>query len=356
VSAPPPSIGIAVVRPGRQRGPAAASWFWLRSRRIANSWQLAAIAGTVVVLLALEPTISQGTQRVLTSVFLYVALAQSWNLIGGYTGYATFGQVAFYGIGAYTTAVLMTNYNTGFWITLPAAIIIGAVFAIIAGVPLLRLRGHYFAIATLGLATGAREITNNLTGVTGGGGGITIPVFKSSTPYPSGRAFFAYFLLLAAISVLLVLMLSRSRFGFAMRSVHQDEDAASALGVNTTRVKITAFALSAVIAAAAGAFSAFQTVQFYPSDVFDANITVLMVIMVVLGGSGSVLGPVVGAVALEELRESLRVAAPGYSYLILGAIIVAVVIFFPQGIVPSLRDAWRERRLSIFDNIRTHRL
>jgi branched-chain amino acid transport system permease protein len=314
---------------------------------------MAAAAG---ILLAVEPAIPQGTERTLTTVFMYVALAQSWNLIGGYTGYASFGQVVFYGIGAYTTAVMMTKYHTGFWITLPVAVVVGAVFAVLAGLPLLRLKGHYFAVATLGLATGVGEIANNLSGLTGGGAGITIPVFKSPTPYPSGGAFYAYFLLIAAASVLLVLAVSRSRLGFAMRAVHQDEDAASAVGVKTTSIKVIAFGLSAAIAAAVGAFSAFQTVEFYPTDVFDANITVLMVIMVFLGGSGSVLGPVVGAVAFELLSNYLRSAVPGYSYLTLGAIIVGAVIFFPQGIVPFCRDAWKARRFSLLDNIRNYRL
>jgi branched-chain amino acid transport system permease protein len=310
----------------------------------------------VVLLLAVEQAIPPGTARLLSSVFMFVALAQSWNLIGGFTGYASFGQAAFYGLGAYVTAVLMSRYHVDFWLTLPAAAAGGAAFAVVAGVPLLRLRGHYFAIATLGVATGLQEVVNNLTGITGGGAGITIPVFKLPAPYPSDSDFYTYFLLAAALSVLLVLVLARSRFGYAMRAVNQDADAAGALGVNTTTIKVTAFALSAAMAAAVGGLSAFQTIQFYPPDVFDANITVLMVIMVVLGGSGSVAGPVAGAVILELLRQELRVFAPGYSFLVLGAIIVAAVVFFPQGIVPFVRDAWRERRLSFLDNIRRYRL
>ncbi len=356
-SAPTSAVG-AVIQPGRRRHPAAAVGNWARSRRLGNSWPVAAIAAAVVLLLLVQAAIPQGTQSLLATAFLYVALAQSWNLIGGFTGYASFGQVVFYGVGAYTTGVMLTQYHIGFWATLPAAIFVGILLAVVAGIPLLRLRGHYFAIATLGLATGVGEIVTNLGGLTGGGAGITIPAFGKGapTPYPGDAAFYVYFLLLAAITVVFVRTLARSRFGFAMRAVHQDEDAAAAVGINTTWVKVVAFALSGAIAAAAGAFSGFKTIQFYPTDVFDAGITVQMVIMVLIGGSGSVAGPIVGAVGLTLLTNFLQTALPGYSLLALGAIIVLVVILFPQGIIGFFSDAWKQRRVSLMDNIRRYRL
>jgi branched-chain amino acid transport system permease protein len=331
---------------------------WVRSRTPANSWP--ALVGVVgfAAALGLQPLIEPGTQRLLTAVFMFVALAQAWNLIGGYTGYASFGQVVFFGLGAYTTAVLMTNYHVSFWIALPAAIAVGAAFAVVIGAPLLRLRGHYFAIATLGTAEGVREVINNMTPVTGGGGGITIPTFGDQAPtaYFGKPGFYIAFLVLAAASVAIAAVLSRSRFGYAMVAVHQDEDAAAAVGINTTAVKVVAFGVSAAIVACAGAFYAFQQIEFYPTDVFDASFTVLMVIMVVIGGSGSVVGPLVGAVGLELLAQYLRVNLGTYNQLIFGAIIVVVVVFFPQGVVTFFRDAWRARRFSILDNVRRYRL
>lgn len=348
----------AIIQPGRRRRPGASVGVWLWSRRANNSWPLPAIVLTVVALLLVQGSIEPGTQALLASAFMYVALAQGWNLIGGFTGYASFGQAAFYGVGAYTTGVLMTNYHIGFWATVPAAILVGAGLAVLAGLPLLRLRGHYFAIATLGLATGVGEIVNNLGGLTGGGRGITIPVFGSHAPtrYPGDSAFYVYFLLLAAVTVAFLITLTRSRFGFAMRAVHQDEDAAAAVGINTTWVKVTAFGLSGAITAAAGAFAAFKTIQFYPSDVFDPGITVQIVIMVLIGGSGSIVGPIVGAVGLTLLDNYLSTSFPGYSFLVLGAIIVIVVVLFPQGVVTFFTDAWKQRRLSFLDNIRKYRL
>ncbi len=325
---------------------------------MANSWPWIAGVAVFLAMIGLQQLVEPGTQRLLSAVFLFVALAQGWNIIGGYTGYASFGQVAFFGLGAYTVAVLMNNYHVSFWFAMPAAILVGVAFAVGIGLPLLRLRGHYFAIATLGAAEGCREVITNLTSVTGGGLGITIPTFGDQAPtaYFGKPGFYLAFLILAAASVVIAALLARSRFGYAMVAVHQDEDAAGGVGINTTRVKVAAFAVSAAIVACAGAFYAFQQIAFYPADVFDSNFTVLMVIMVVIGGSGSVLGPLVGAVALELLAQTLRVSLGMYNQLIFGAIIVVVVVFFPQGVVNFFREAWRTRHLSILDNVRRYRL
>jgi branched-chain amino acid transport system permease protein len=241
---------------------------------------------------------------------------------------------------------------------MPLAILVGVAFAVGIGVPLLRLRGHYFAIATLGAAEGAREVINNMTPVTGGGLGITIPTFgvQAPTPYLGKPGFYVAFLIVAAASVAIAAALSRSRFGYSMVAVAQDEDAAAGVGINTTRVKVVAFAVSGAIVACAGAFYAFQQIEFYPTDVFDANFTVLMVIMVVIGGSGTILGPLVGAVGLELLAQYLRINLGQFNLLIFGAIIVLVVVFFPQGVVNFFRDAWRTRHLSVLDNIKRYRL
>ncbi|MEO9049709.1 MAG: branched-chain amino acid ABC transporter permease [Candidatus Dormiibacterota bacterium] len=352
------SGSLAGILQGRPRSRREVLAELIRSRTLANSWPMLAGLGVLIVMIGLQQVIEPGTQRLLTAVFMFVALAQGWNIIGGYTGYASFGQVAFFGLGAYTVAVLMNNYHVSFWAAMPVAILVGVVFAVFIGLPLLRLRGHYFAIASLGAAEGAREVINNITPVTGGGLGITIPTFgdQAPTPYFGKPGFYLAFLVVAAASVAVAAVLSRSRFGYAMVAVHQDEDAAGGVGINTTRVKVIAFAVSGAIVACAGAFYAFQQIEFYPTDVFDANFTILMVIMVVIGGSGTVLGPLVGAVGLELLAQFLRINLGTYNQLIFGAIIVLVVVFFPQGVVNFFRDAWRTRHLSIFDNVRRYRL
>jgi branched-chain amino acid transport system permease protein len=348
----------AEVLQGRARTRRESIGAWLRSRNLANSWPaLVGLAG-FAAMLVVQQLIEPGTQRLLTTVFMFIALAQAWNIIGGYTGYASFGQVAFFGLGAYMVAVLMNNYHVSFWLALPVAIVGGVLFAVLIGIPLLRLRGHYFAIATLGAAEGAREVINNMTPITGGGGGITIPTFGAEAPtaYFGKPGFYLAFLVLAAIAVGVSALLARSRFGYAMVAVHQDEEAAGAVGINTTVVKVVAFGVSAAIVACAGGLYAFQQIEFYPTDVFDASFTVLMVIMVVIGGSGTVLGPLFGAVALELLSQYLRISLGFLNQLIFGAIIVLVVVFFPQGVVTFAQEAWRARRFSILDNIRRYRL
>ena len=352
------SGAVATILEGRTRSRRELLLAWIRGRKLANSWPALLGIAAFGAMLGLQQLIEPGTQRLLTTVFLFVALAQAWNIIGGYTGYASFGQVVFFGLGAYTTAVLMNNYHVSFWLAMPVSIFVGVVFAILIGVPLLRLHGHYFAIATLGAAEGVREVINNLTPITGGGGGITIPTFglQAPTPYFGKPGFYLAFLIIAAVSVALASALARSRFGYAMVAVNQDEDAAAAIGVNTTVVKVVAFGVSAAIVACAGAFYAFQQIEFYPTDVFDPSFTVLMVIMVIIGGSGSVVGPLVGAVGLELLSQFLRVNLGSLNQLVFGAIIVLVVVFFPQGVVNFVRDAWRTRRFSILDNVRRYRL
>ena len=349
---------LSVILQGRRTTWGESVLEWVRARRVANSLPAIALVAGFAAMLALQQVLEPGTQRLLATVFMFVALAQAWNIIGGFTGYASFGQVAFFGLGAYITAVLMNNYHVSFWFAMPAAIVGGVLFAVLIGLPLLRLRGHYFAIATLGAAEGAREVIYNLTPITGGGLGITIPTFglQAPTPYFGKPGFYLAFLVLAAASVGLSAVLARSRFGYAMVAVHEDEGAAAAVGINTTAVKVVAFGISAAIVACAGAFYAFQQIEFYPENVFDASFTVLMVIMVVIGGSGSVLGPLVGAVGLELLSQFLRINLGTYNQLVFGAIIVIVVVFFPQGVVNFFRDAWSTRRFSLLENIRRYRL
>ncbi|MFL5842887.1 MAG: branched-chain amino acid ABC transporter permease [Thermoleophilaceae bacterium] len=319
-------------------------------------------AGTLILILvlALAPTylLLESEQRTLASVFMFVVLAQGWNLIGGFAGYPSFGNVVFFGLGGYTTAVLMAKAGASFWLTLPAAAAVGVGFAVLMGIPILRLRGHYFAIATLGVAEGMREVVINLPGLTGGNKGITVPAVgaEATTSYPGNTGFYFYFLVLALATMAVVWGIARSRFGFALRAISQDEDAAAAAGINTTRAKIAAFAIAGLLTSLAGAIYAFQQVTIYPDRLFAVDITVLMVVMAVLGGAGTVLGPAIGAVALQYLSEWLRDNLTDYHTFVFGAIIVVSVLILPMGIVNFARDAWRRRRIALFDAVRTYRL
>ena len=317
-----------------------------------------ALPAALLAGLALQTQLYAGQERTATTVLMFVALAVGWNLIGGYTGYACFGQVGFFGLGGYVTAVLMVWLHLWFWATLPIAAVLAAVFAAFIGAPLLRLKGHYFAVATLGVAEGLRELVTNVPRLTGGGAGITIPTVEAGAPTPwlGNDGFYVLFLGLAVGAVAVALFVARSRAGYALRAIHQDEDAAAAMGVNTTVAKTLALAVSAAVTAAVGAAYAFQQITIFPERLFDVDLTVLMVVMVVLGGAGTVIGPVIGGFAVAYVSEWLRQNYPNIHTFLLGGLIIAAVVLLPQGFTTYLADAVRARRFSLLDNVRRYRL
>ncbi|GAB3449445.1 branched-chain amino acid ABC transporter permease [Phycicoccus ginsengisoli] len=312
----------------------------------------------LLAALGLQSQLYSGQERTVSAIFMFVALAQAWNLIGGFAGYASFGQVVFFGIGGYFTAVAMSHWHVSFWVSLVLSGLVAAVFGALIGIPLLRLKGHYFAIATLGVAEGMREVVTNLPDLTGGGAGITLPTVgkEATTAYLGNDGFYLLFLALAAVSVLVAALVARNKFGFALKAIHQDEDAAASMGINTTRTKVVTFALSGFLTGLVGATYAFQQVTIFPERLFDVDITVLMVVMVVIGGSGTVLGPLLGAVALQFLSEYLRQNYTSIHTFLLGAIIIIAVVLLPQGAVNYVREARRTGEYSLLANVRRYRL
>jgi len=304
--------------------------------------------------LAWQTQLYPADERRWSSIFMFVAVASAWNLIGGFTGYACFGQVGFFGMGCYLTAIFMFHLHWSFWLSMPVAGVIAGLFAAFVGAPLLRLKGHYFAVATLGVAEGLREVVVNLPKLTGGGAGVSVPT--TTTAWLGNDGFYLLFFYLAIVVVAVAIFVANSRIGFALRAIHQDEDAAAAMGINTTTTKTLAFAVSAALTGAVGAAFGFQIGAVYPAPVFDVGITVLMVVMVVIGGMGSVVGPIVGAVAIAFLSEYLRDKYSIYQPFILGGIIVAAVILLPQGFVNYLRDAIKTKQFSLLENVRRYKL
>jgi branched-chain amino acid transport system permease protein len=317
-------------------------------------------SGLLVLLAAvgLQTQLYSGQERTVSAIFMFVALAQAWNLIGGFAGYASFGQVVFFGLGGYATAVAISQWRLSFWLALGLSGALAAGFGALIGMPLLRLRGHYFAIATLGVAEGMREVVTNLPDLTGGGAGITVPTVgnQANTAYLGNDGFYLLFLGLAALAVLTGGLVARGRFGLALKAIHQDEDAAAAMGVNTTRTKVLTYALSGLLTGLVGSTFAFQQVTIFPERLFDVDITVLMVVMVIIGGSGTVVGPLIGAVGLQFLSEYLRRNFTDVHIFILGAIIILAVVLLPQGAVSYVREARRTKEFSLLANVRRFRL
>jgi branched-chain amino acid transport system permease protein len=308
-----------------------------------------AIGALLVLVLALAPAaLSPFLVQFLINLFMLAVLAESWNIIGGFTGYASFGNVAFFGIGAYTTGVLMTAAEWPFALALPAGGLLSMVFAALIGMPILRLKGHYFAIATLGVAETMREIVYNLK-ITGGGSGLTTPITKSALP-------FFYLMLAILIAATLVnWWLSASRFGYGLIAIREDEDAAAAMGINTALYKTAAFALSAAFAGLAGGVFAYWITFIDPEGVFKVSTTILMIIMAVFGGMGTVVGPLLGALVLASVSELLSTQLVSLAELFNGLIVILVVLFMPKGLAEVIRK--REFSLKkLARNLREYRV
>lgn len=264
----------------------------------------------------------------LLQLFMMVALAQSWNLISGMTGYVSFGHAAFFGVGAYSGALLL-QAGLPWWLAILAAAIIALLVAIPLGFLTLRLRGPYFAIAMLGLNEVGRIIATLWVSLTGGGDGI--PLAPALLP-PLRWNYYAM-LLLAVGACILVARVYHSRFGLELRAIREDEGAAEMVGVNTTRNKVLAFMLSTIVPGAVGASFAMYTSFIDPNSVFASALNIQMIVIVMLGGSGTIWGPVLGAAIVVLLREWLWASFPALHLLLMGAVIIVIVLFLPGGVL-----------------------
>lgn len=271
----------------------------------------------------------------ITTLCLYIVVAQSWNLIGGLTGYASFGQVVFFGVGGYAVGLLMVESGLSFWLALPLGALVAALYAVVLGLPLLRLRGDYFAVATLVAAEATQALAAWQPAILGQGAGLTITTVGEhrNTHYLGSGGFAALSAVLALLSVVVVAGVRRSRFGAGLRVIRDDEQLAGALGVKAGRSKLLIFALSGLLAGLAGGVEAFQAVILTPGQMFDPKITVLTLAMVVVGGAGTTFGPVVGAVVLTLLSAAVGAVLPSAGDFVLAVIIVATVVVTPRGLL-----------------------
>jgi branched-chain amino acid transport system permease protein len=301
-----------------------------------------------VLLLAAAPWLGGAyALRLGTFACMYAVMAVSWNVIGGLAGYPSFATAAFFGLGAYSGGVLLSKGGG-----LIAALLLsgGLAFAgaMLLGVVLLRLKGHYFAVASLAVAEVLRELANTSTELTGGGMGLNIPLatLGGGGPEAEARFFFLAMWALLVLTLAVVISVERSRLGFGLACIRQNEAAADMIGVDTTLYKSLAFALSGVFVAMAGTLYAGWAHYIEPPDVFDVLYSVKPIVMALLGGLGSTTGAVLGAfafLAIEETvwRNSLQIHSG-----LLGLLVVVLLLFLPQGIVSIGRvsKAWVTRR------------
>ncbi len=286
----------------------------------------------LTVALGLPFVLVGGDLRLMTTVWMFAALAQCWNFVGGYVGYAAFGNVVFFGLGGYATAAVMLAGGP-FGVGLLAGAVGCTLFAAVVGWLVLRLRGHYFAIATLGVAEATRELVLNFDPL-GAASGLSLPIARDS------RLF--YYLLLALVVALAALTwwLTRSRLGYAFVAIRENEDAAAALGIDTYRYKIVAFALSAGFTGIVGGIYAYWSTFIDPSTVFNSAYSVEMIAVCLIGGAGTILGPVIGSILFELLAGQIWAHFISWHATILGLVIVALVLFLPQGLASLRPGRW----------------
>ncbi len=283
------------------------------------------------------------------NALLLAVLAQGWNIIGGYAGYASFGNSVFYGLGSYGVAIAMVQWHLPFGVGLLFGVLLAVMFAILLGIPVLRLKGHYFAIATLALSQVMAAIVSNIS-LAGQNIGLVLP------PLNNDPLFYESALGLLVCATLTIWWLTAQPLRFRPDSNSRKRGRRGRDGVNTTLYKVLAFALSGIFSALAGGIHAYWVTFIDPESAFDISLNVKMIIMAVFGGPGTVLGPIVGAFSLSAISEILSSEVTAIAGLFFGGVIVAAVVLMPRGLADMLRrfrsTGWRY----FIENIRANRL
>ena len=284
--------------------------------------------------------------RIMIILFIYSIMAVSLNLIMGLTGLLSISHAAFFGIGAYTSALLSLKMGFSFWVCLPASALISALFALIVGFPVPRLKGHYLALATLAFNEIVRLVIYNWDGLTRGASGLpNIPAPKLfSFQFNSQLSYYYLTFFFLLLTVILIGRIFYSDLGRTFRSLKEDEVISQALGIEAMNYKVLAFLIGGLFAGLSGSlyahYNSFISVQI--TDVFES---VLIIVMVFIGGAGSVLGSLAGAVLVILLPELLR-GLEGYRMLIFGSILILVMMFYPHGLLGKLGPPIEHRLFS----------
>jgi branched-chain amino acid transport system permease protein len=295
-----------------------------------------AIAGAVGLVALVLPFVgSDYAVSFSIQLLIFLVLAYSWNWIGGYAGYTHFGQVGFFGIGAYVGSLLIFHWNVPWYLAAIVAAFAGALAAVVLGGAMLRLKGPFFAIGMFGLARVLEAFALAFDSITGGGTGIYLKPVSDLRPL--------YFVVaaIAAIMWLLTWKLDNSRLGLKLLAIREDENAAESLGIPTTRLKIGTFVASAVAPAAMGTLYAVYLGFIDPPTAFAPNLELTTIAMVLLGGMGTVLGPLCGALVLSVVNEVLWANYPQIYLACVGVIVLLAVLYMPRGIVSvGMKSGW----------------
>lgn len=313
------------------------------SQRLRHQWPLVAL-----ILLLIYPWVFRQTYYHLLgfNVLLSATTATSWNIMGGYTGYKSLGHAAFFGLGAYAVAIAANQLGWSPLLSAPVLALGVAVVALLLGWIMLRTSGSAFVIATIAMLLIFRLLASNLKEITNGSPGLSQPI----PPWPPAfsRMPFYYYMLVVLIIVLLVsAYIRRSRFGLGLLAIRDDEGKAEMVGVNTTLYKVIAFGTSAYFVALGGGIWSYSAVHISPPFAFDILISVDMILMTMLGGLGTLWGPVLGAFILVPLADIILFSNFGSSQIhiaIFGGLMLLIILFLPRGILPTLQERLERRR------------
>jgi branched-chain amino acid transport system permease protein len=288
------------------------------------------------------------SQHVLIVILLYVTLASAWNILGGFAGQLSLGHAAFFGIGAYTAAIIASKSALSPWWAIIAGPVVVLPIALLVGWICFRLRGPYFTLATIAVGEVVRLIALNWSNLTGGAVGVVIrpSVFSGTSKLP----YYYIVLMIATVTVLLCRVIARRKLGYYLMAIREDEETAESIGIDTTRYKLTALAISASLTAVAGAFYANYFLFVEPTIVLPLALSVEIVLMAIIGGLGTVTGPVLGALLLKLSSEVFRTEFAQANLLIYGLLLVIVILFMPGGLMGGFR------RLSILRARRSQRV
>ncbi len=301
---------------------------------------LIGVLGLVLSLLVPLVVRSDYTFQVLFRIFLFAALGLAWNLVGGYAGQLSLGHAAYFGAGAYGLA-LFSKAGMPAWPALLLAVLLAVLFAALIGGVSFRLRGPYFALATIAFAEVLRLMAKNLVGLTGGDVGVQVPALFTQA---FNRSFYLASVVLAAVAFSITVWVSRSRFGYYLMAIREDEDTALSVGINAARCKLWALLISAALTALGGGLYGSLFLYIVPDQVVSITISNEIAIVAMLGGAGTLLGPLVGSVILETAAELFKNLFQEAHLLIYGVLLIVVVLFVPEGIVGTLTNRLRRRR------------
>ena len=310
---------------------------------------------TLLILLGLSTAIlapilisSKFQLDVLTLIFFTAYIGQSWNILGGYAGQFSFGGVMFFGTGAYTSSILLTSFGVPPIIGIFAAIFMGALLGLIVGYLSFRsgLRGSYFALITLAFAELLRVLANSFE-FTGGGVGLFLTYAPGlhNLQFNSPTGFYYFSLVLLVISLAIAMWLERSRFGAQLVAIRENEDAAEALGIDTLKCKIYAIMIMGGMGGAAGTFYAQKYLYIDPPISYSIALSVEMLLVTIVGGMGTVFGPLVGSFFLHIVNEFARhfIDTPGVSLIVYGFILILIISFLPNGLVGLFRKKRKKK-------------